>query len=305
MTSIGETLRQERLRRNLELDRISTELKISPRLLEAMEADRFDKLPGGVFTRSFVRQYARQLGLDEQEIAASLERMLNPPPTAAPEIPEPEPGAAVNMALERMAGRVRDLIAGEESRFGWSPKLRALAVFVLVALACAAIFSSLQPRPGTVKTFSNAPAGPAKNPAARASILPLPSSSAPGATATVQPTGGSAERLAAPVHVELSAAAPCWVLAQADGKIAFSGTIEPNASQTVEGNNRVFLKLGNAGGARLLFNGKPVGPFGKDGEVVRVQFTSGGFQIVPAEAGTPGESPNAPPASRTEGLDPL
>ena len=66
MTSIGETLRRERVKRNLDLDRISNELKISSRLLEAIEAERFDKLPGGVFVKSFVRQYARLLELDEE-----------------------------------------------------------------------------------------------------------------------------------------------------------------------------------------------------------------------------------------------
>ena len=59
---IGETLRRERLKRNLDFEQISRELKISRRFLEAIENDQFDKLPGGVFAKSFVRQYARLLG---------------------------------------------------------------------------------------------------------------------------------------------------------------------------------------------------------------------------------------------------
>ena len=68
MTPVGETLRRERLKRNLDLEEISRELKISPRFLKAIEDDQFDKLPGGVFAKSFVRQYARLLGLDEEQI---------------------------------------------------------------------------------------------------------------------------------------------------------------------------------------------------------------------------------------------
>ena len=68
MTPIGETLRRARLKRNLELNRIADELKISTSMLKAIEDERFDKLPGGVFVRSFVRQYARLLELDEDEI---------------------------------------------------------------------------------------------------------------------------------------------------------------------------------------------------------------------------------------------
>ena len=82
MSSIGETLRRERLRRNLGLDQISRELKISTRFLEAIEEERFERLPAGVFAKSFVRQYARYLGLDEDDVAAEVQRILAPPATA-------------------------------------------------------------------------------------------------------------------------------------------------------------------------------------------------------------------------------
>ena len=65
MTPVGETLRRTRLKRNLQLEEISNELKISTRFLQAIESDQYDKLPGGIFAKSFVRQYARLLGLDE------------------------------------------------------------------------------------------------------------------------------------------------------------------------------------------------------------------------------------------------
>src|SRR5258707_3612137 len=82
MTSVGETLRAERLKRNLALDQVSRELKISSRFLAAIETGEFNKLPGGVFTRSFVRQYARLLGLDEEELAGQGQRVLERPPEA-------------------------------------------------------------------------------------------------------------------------------------------------------------------------------------------------------------------------------
>src|SRR5579862_1756122 len=79
MTSIGETLRRERLRRNLAIDQISRELKISSKMLEAIEAEEFDKLPGAIFAKNFVRQYAHVLGLDEDEMTAEVQRALQPP----------------------------------------------------------------------------------------------------------------------------------------------------------------------------------------------------------------------------------
>ena len=72
MMSVGESLRRERLKRNLELEQISQELKISSKFLDAIEEERFETLPGGVFAKSFVRQYARFLGLDEDELGAEV-----------------------------------------------------------------------------------------------------------------------------------------------------------------------------------------------------------------------------------------
>src|SRR5215813_6477036 len=79
MTSVGETLRRERLKRHLELEQISRELKISSRMLEAIEDEKFERLPGGVFAKSFVRQYARLLGLDESEMASQVEHLIESP----------------------------------------------------------------------------------------------------------------------------------------------------------------------------------------------------------------------------------
>src|SRR6185369_9804288 len=94
MSSIGETLRRERQRRNLELEDVSRELKISHKFLEAIEDERFDALPRGVFAKSFVRQYARLLGLDEDELANQVQRTIEPAgevPGFAGQVPEEAP----------------------------------------------------------------------------------------------------------------------------------------------------------------------------------------------------------------------
>jgi Helix-turn-helix domain/Domain of unknown function (DUF4115) len=65
--AFGEKLRKQRELRGISLDAISTVTKISPRMLRAIEDEHFDQLPGGVFNKGFVRAYARQVGLDEEE----------------------------------------------------------------------------------------------------------------------------------------------------------------------------------------------------------------------------------------------
>jgi hypothetical protein len=66
----GEKFRKQRELRGLELDAISNTTKISTRMLRAIEDEHFDQLPGGVFNKGFVRAYARQIGLNEEDAVA-------------------------------------------------------------------------------------------------------------------------------------------------------------------------------------------------------------------------------------------
>ena len=67
MGEFGEKLRSQREKRGITLEAISNTTKISTRMLKALEDERFDQLPGGVFNKGFVRAYARQIGLDAEE----------------------------------------------------------------------------------------------------------------------------------------------------------------------------------------------------------------------------------------------
>src|SRR5579872_5052901 len=139
MTSLGETLRRARLKRNLELNRIADELKISASMLRAIEEERFDLLPGGVFARSFVRQYARLLGVDESEIESELTRVLEPP-SELPQVPHQAHSADSEISLPRMSGW--QAIGDRGSR--WSSSVWSLTVVVLVMLACAGAYALWQ-----------------------------------------------------------------------------------------------------------------------------------------------------------------
>jgi len=68
--AFGEKLRKQRELRGIELDAVSNTTKISIRMLRALEEEHFDQLPGGVFNKGFVRAYARQVGLNEEETIA-------------------------------------------------------------------------------------------------------------------------------------------------------------------------------------------------------------------------------------------
>ncbi len=313
MASIGETLRRERQKRDLELDQVSDELKIAPRFLKAIEEERFDRLPGGVFAKSFVRQYARMLDLDEEEAAAEVQRVLAPAPIYPPfgqVTPVEHPPAAHAGFLPH----VDAIAATPRRRFGKSSWLSALILVVVVMLGCSLFYGWWRDRraaavlKAAAPVHKNTPAKtqpPAQAPAqTSASIAGTPQASAPAPTnpapvqtapsPDAQPLTESATALqpSGPVSVELiTSDEPVWILARTDGKFAFSGTLEPNQTRTLQADGNVVLRLGNAGGVTVMLNGKPLGALGPKGQVRTVQLTSGGFQIVPPKPSTPPAAP--------------
>src|SRR5271167_4959020 len=78
MPAFGENLRREREMRGVSLEEISSATKISIRFLDAIEREDFSKLPGGIFSRSFIRSYARYLGLDEERAVAEFQLAARP-----------------------------------------------------------------------------------------------------------------------------------------------------------------------------------------------------------------------------------
>ncbi|HHT27184.1 MAG TPA: helix-turn-helix domain-containing protein [Firmicutes bacterium] len=70
MKELGATLKKQRLERGYSLADLEDMTKIRSRYLEAMEAGDFHLLPGGVYTRAFIRSYAAHVGLDTQDVLA-------------------------------------------------------------------------------------------------------------------------------------------------------------------------------------------------------------------------------------------
>jgi len=301
MTPIGETLRRERLRRNLDLGQIADELKISRRMLEAIENEKFDRLPGTIFAKNFVRQYAHLLGLDEDELASEVQQLLEPQPVPPPPPSAPHPDADIPLPRMQQWESV-----GDAPRFHWAGPLPALALVIVVMLGCSLIYAFWQrsrrpvvvakPAPATVATAQPQPPAPAPPPPAPAQPQPAPPQGQAQQPPAPEPAAGEGERASmppdanGPLRVEVTATEPVWVLARSDGKYLFSGTLEANQSRTIEADKDVVLRVGNAGGLSVTLNGKPLPSLGPKGQVRTVQLTSGGFQIVaPPKPAPPSE----------------
>ena len=74
-------LARYRKQAGVSLEDIASETKISMRFLRAIEEEQFDKLPGGIFNTSYLRQYAAAIGYDESELLVHYHRATNPPAT--------------------------------------------------------------------------------------------------------------------------------------------------------------------------------------------------------------------------------
>ena len=79
-------LAMSRQRNGITLEQIADSTKISIRFLRAIENEEFDKLPGGIFSTSYLRQYAAASGFDEQELLAHYERRMAPPASNSTEV---------------------------------------------------------------------------------------------------------------------------------------------------------------------------------------------------------------------------
>jgi cytoskeleton protein RodZ len=118
--NFGERLKRERELREVSPNEVVVATRISLRFLEALENEDWEKLPGGVFNRGFVRAIARYLGLDEENLLAEydLARGDQAVPPANPEnrIPQPSKWIALALAVGALVLIVALVAAGV---YGW------------------------------------------------------------------------------------------------------------------------------------------------------------------------------------------
>ena len=304
MTSIGETLRRERLRRGWDLEQVARETRIGLHLLEAIEADQFDRLPGGVFARNFVRQYAQMLELDDEGMIAAFKHQFEEPP----EPPPSEPG--------RPPVRLPRVPPLEEfrQRLGPGSSISAFVTLVLVILACAGVYRYWQrdrgprttPRPAAVLSKPAPVAQPAvQKPNATADTpkpdfrpaelsengtIRVPGKQAPPPV-TAPPDPQTAEVFPAAMRVAFTATERVWVSIKSDGTRTYTGTLEVQQPRQFNAARKMTVLVGNAGSLEISLNGKPVGPIGPRGEIRLLVLTPQGAHVVPR---TP---PTSPPTS--------
>jgi len=256
MTSVGEILRRERQAQGREMPEIAEDLCITQRYLRAIEEDDIKSLPGTFFYKSFVKQYALLLGLDEKLLVEGVDALT------ASEQPLPLPGANPKYSPLREV----DPIVADSNRRYFSDRRVGLPVVALgvVVLGCSGFY-----------TWWNKASQPGRQ---QASVIPVSTASKPVPTVDVKTeTGPDGVNH---VVLNLSATETTWLSITSEGKNIFSGVLQASQTKTLRASDVAKMKVGNAGGIDVRWNGKAIGPIGGRGQVRVVLFTPESFQIL-------------------------
>ena len=261
MTSIGNTLRNARETQQRMLSDLAQELCITQGYLAAIEQGDVDSLPGLFFYKNFARQYAALLGLDEALIRPQLEVL------SAAEDPSPHPD---NRGVDHFVEKAERLIP--DMPLGWS-----VAGLAAVLVLCSGFYSWWIRVPEQRV--------PQPNVAVRsiARISP-PVAASPITTSAVVPTAeavNSAPQALSGIVLKLSATERTWLSVSSGGKEIFSGFLQPSESKILSSLDITTMRVGNAAGIDVHWNGKSIGPLGTRGQVLTVRFTPEDFEIVP------------------------
>jgi cytoskeleton protein RodZ len=251
MTDFGGKLRQARERRGISLRQIAANTKISTAALEALERNDISRLPGGIFSRAFVRSYATEVGLDPDEtVREFLARFEAEPPPTVEQLVVPEEESDFE-SRQRMAGVVLTLV-----------------VVSLVVVAAIAYVMMRRPAPQEGESPSQSAAGMDDNGpgvAEPAAARPAPPPLEPAASPS--PSPATARPAAQGFRLELHPSGPCWISLSVDGERLLARVVAAGERLTYEVRRQAVIDVGDAGVFEYTLNGRPGRSLGGAGQV--------------------------------------
>jgi len=280
--SFGERLKKEREKRGMTLEDVAGATKISVRNLRALEQEKFDAMPGGIFNRGFVRAYAKHLGLDDDQVVADyMEAASESVPGATPAPSDTSVGPVIvreKAPILEKTHSAPDVRAEDDSaKIPWAAVV-GLVVLGTVLLGLWSYHSHGKAdsrrggEPATATHFAEASPNPQADPG-----------TANGAMGTAQPSssinsGAQNGTALAGFDVALHAHDEVWLSSAVDGKPPSESIMEDGQSINFHASERAILKVGNAAALDVVFNGQKVPVRAAEGEVRTLTFTASGLQ---------------------------
>jgi cytoskeletal protein RodZ len=253
MTDFGGKLRLARERRGISVREIAARTKISIAALEALERNDVSKLPGGIFSRAFVRSYAHEVGLDPDEtVREFLARFQGAP---AETVPAPAVASEADSDFD-----VQQRIAGVVLKL-------ALISVPLVGLV---MYFTLRPPPVPVpRPVETSEAEPAAVPTTGLQPAQIARSSGP------QPAPTPAGVAPAPktMTLELHPTGDCWIQLTVDGQPVVSRLMVAGDKEVRQVRDIAVIQVGDAGTFAFSIDGRSGKRLGQSGQVRTARIT--------------------------------
>jgi cytoskeleton protein RodZ len=244
--TFGERLKREREMREVTLKEVTTATRIGPRFLEALENEEWDKLPGGIFNRGFVRSIARFLGLDEENLLAEYDMARG-----EQSLPVPQP-------YENKIPRLPI----------WVPILTVLALLaVFGGLIAGGIYSWRRyAAHRAAKRTSSSSFAPTQTQTGTPGVIPTPAAN----SSTDSPTSSTA----IPLDLAISTSAATRVRILADGTLLLDAELPAGQTRHFSASQQFEVTAADSSAVLLELNGRampPVGTPGASGTIVLSQ----------------------------------
>jgi cytoskeletal protein RodZ len=252
--NIGSELAQARERCGLSLVELSRRTKIRVATLRAIERDDIDALPGGIYTRGFLRAYASEVGCDAEAIVARYRQQLD--------------AQLENAAPDGEAVESSDFVDFDAALNQPNPAPTALIAAVVLGTGVFC-YSALRDRQVTPAFTDTVPS--------HAAVTPPPAATG---TAGYEWSGPRAEAPPAkPVsqpgtlQLDIAPRGWCWLEATADGQPVISRLVQPDERIQIQAQHDVVLRVGDAGVFAFTINGIAARPLGAAGQAVTIHLT--------------------------------
>ena len=255
---VGDILRREREKQGLTIADIEKGTSIRGLYIEHIERGNIGELPGLVYAKGFVRNYAKFLRLNAEALVQQFaeENGSTPPP-----VPAESESVPRRISLSTVGDESLSSISIGGTRSSYASIFGKLAAGIIVLAALVG---------GGVAAIS-AINSPAQVPAAPPVKTEQPAAPTAAAEADASDTARAAHTDG--VNVSVTLAERCWTEVVVDGKSVFEGIIEKGKTESWKGKESVVIRAGNAGALDVTFNGRKLGKFGDNGEVLERTFS--------------------------------
>lgn len=293
---LGDLLRETREQKKLSLEDVEQGTNIRKLYIKSIEDGDYDKLPGEVFLKGFIKTYGKFLGLNSLELieqykkeknASASEKEAEPTnqvqeqpvsPAQPPKVEEKITEKTAEPTKEKNIPKIDSFASNQaylQPTKSNSKKNIFLVIIILIVIIGGAVFFLSSQDTSDTKA-------PVHTTQQESTQQPAPAPVVNGAEVTA-------------VFNE-----DCWTEVKVDGNVVLSETVKKGSNLNWKGNNQIDITVGNAGAIDITFNNQPVGKLGDIGAVVTKSFVAPNAQNAQNQQPATAQPQNPAPANNAQ-----